>query len=233
MSFGAKAYVIAVLTAGMTLLAVNLPAFRPSEQFAAYFILALVAACLKVSLAGIRGTMSVLFLFLLISVVELSMTEALIIAAFASVLQSYWHARERPKILHVTFNIAALVIATASARYAYIAPILTQAQAPWAVRLLVVTVVFFVANTLTVAVIIGLTERKSILETWRSSYFWSIPYYLGAACVIGVIGSLRQLAGWQTVVLALPVVYLVYRSYRIYLDRLEEGRIHAEQLKAA
>jgi len=235
MSPGARAYFIAVLGSGIALLAVNLPALRPPDvfRFTAYFILAVLAACLKVPLPGIRGTMSVLFLFLLVSVIELSLPEALIIAAISSVVQSFWHARERPKFVHLTFNIAALVIATGSAWYAHVAPIWDLLNIPWALKILLTTVVFFVANTLTVAVIIGLTERKSIVETWRSCYFWSFPYYLAGACVFGILGSLGRLAGWQPVVLSVPIVYLLYRSYRIYLDRLEESRIHAEELKAA
>ena len=92
---------------------------------------------------------------------------------------------------------------------------------------------FFVGNTLTVAVIIGLTEEKSVVQTWRTCYFWSFPYYFGGACVAGLYTYLTQIAGWQASILTLPIIYLVYRSYRMYLDRLEEGRAHAEQLEAA
>ena len=49
----------------------------------------------------------------------------------------------------------------------------------------------------------------------------------------GLYTYLTRSAGWQASILTLPVIYLVYRSYRIYLDRLEEGRAHAEQLEAA
>src|SRR5688572_19600229 len=101
MSFGAKAYLLAVLSAGAILLVRFLPAFQPEDplQFAAYFGVALVASGLKVTLPGIRGTMSVLFLFLLMGIVELSLPETLVIAVSAGILQSLWHARERPKVI--------------------------------------------------------------------------------------------------------------------------------------
>jgi CheY-like chemotaxis protein/nitrogen-specific signal transduction histidine kinase len=38
----------------------------------------------------------------------------------------------------------------------------------------------------------------------------------------------RQAIGWQTVAVALPVIYAAWRSYRLYLERLDAERRHAE-----
>jgi diguanylate cyclase (GGDEF)-like protein/putative nucleotidyltransferase with HDIG domain len=38
--------------------------------------------------------------------------------------------------------------------------------------------------------------------------------------------------GWQTVLLTGPVVYLIYRSYCLYLERLEDERRHAEEVSS-
>jgi signal transduction histidine kinase/CheY-like chemotaxis protein len=235
MSFKSKAYLVLILTAGVLSLVRYLPEFRPNDpfRFTAYLILALLASGLKVNLPGIRGTMSVLFLFLLIGVIELSLSETLVIAVAASFVQSFWHARERPKLIHLSFNVASLVIATISTEFAYTAPSWFKPDIPVPARLAAAAAMFFVGNTLTVAVIIGLTEKKSVVQTWRTCYFWSFPYYFGGACVAGLYTYLTQIAGWQASILTLPIIYLVYRSYRMYLDRLEEGRAHAEQLEAA
>ncbi|HUS08721.1 MAG TPA: ATP-binding protein, partial [Bryobacteraceae bacterium] len=55
----------------------------------------------------------------------------------------------------------------------------------------------------------------------------------GGACVAGLYTFLSSRVGWQISILTLPIIYLVYRSYRIYLDRLAEGRLHSDQLEAA
>jgi signal transduction histidine kinase/CheY-like chemotaxis protein len=235
MSFKSKAYLVLILSAGVVALARYLPEFDPQDpfRFTAYLVLALLASGLKVNLPGIRGTMSVLFLFLLIGVIELSLPETLVIAVAASFVQSFWHARERPKLIHLSFNVASLVVATLGTEFAYQAPAWFKADIPIPARLAAAAAMFFVGNTLTVAIIIGLTEKKSIVETWRTCYFWSFPYYFGGACVAGLYTYLSQSAGWQASVLTLPIIYLVYRSYRMYLDRLEEGRAHAEQLEVA
>ena len=39
-------------------------------------------------------------------------------------------------------------------------------------------------------------------------------------------------AGWQTALLAVPVVYLIYRSYHLYMDRVEDEKKHAEEMAA-
>lgn len=235
MSFKSKAYLVLILTAGVLSLARYLPEFHPNDpfRFTAYLILALLASGLKVNLPGIRGTMSVLFLFLIIGVIELSLPETLVIAVAASFVQSFWHAKERPKLIHLGFNVASLVIATILTAFAYMAPAWLEPDLPIPVRLAAAAATFFVGNTLTVAIIVGLTEKKSIGQTWKTYYFWSFPYYFGGACVAGLYTYLTQRAGWQASILTLPVIYLVYRSYRNYLDRLEEGRAHAEQLEAA
>ena len=137
MSFKSKAYLVLILTAGVLSLARYLPEFHPNDpfRFTAYLILALLASGLKVNLPGIRGTMSVLFLFLIIGVIELSLPETLVIAVAASFVQSFWHARERPKLIHLSFNVASLVIATISTDFAYTAPTWFKPDLPIPARL--------------------------------------------------------------------------------------------------
>ena len=40
----------------------------------------------------------------------------------------------------------------------------------------------------------------------------------------------QSYVGWQSALLAVPVVYLIYRSYYIYLVRLEDEKKHAEEM---
>jgi diguanylate cyclase (GGDEF)-like protein/putative nucleotidyltransferase with HDIG domain len=48
--------------------------------------------------------------------------------------------------------------------------------------------------------------------------------------VAQVLGLADRYLSWQTVLLTGPVVYLIYRSYRLYLERLEDERRHAEEV---
>ena len=78
--------------------------------------------------------------------------------------------------------------------------------------------------------IIGLTESKPIRKVWNDSYLWSFPYYMVGAATAGLIHFLNAHIGWQSSLLVLPPIYLMYRSYRLYLGKLETEKRHAEQV---
>jgi len=78
--------------------------------------------------------------------------------------------------------------------------------------------------------IIGLTEDKPIRKVWTSSYLWSFPYYMVGAAIAGLVSFLNRHIGWQASLLVLPPIYLMYRSYRLYLGKLEAEKQHAEKL---
>jgi hypothetical protein len=48
-----------------------------------------------------------------------------------------------------------------------------------------VTITYYLLNTLSVAVVVSLTEKKPVVQIWRECYFWSFPYYLLGASLTG------------------------------------------------
>jgi len=62
-------------------------------------------------------------------------------------------------------------------------------------------------------------------------YFGRSLLFAGAA-IAGIVELIDKKTGWQSSVLILPVVYLIFRSYRLYLARLEAERSHAENMAA-
>ncbi len=79
---------------------------------------------------------------------------------------------------------------------------------------------------------VALTEKKSVIDTWRNCYFWSFPFYLLGASVAWVFGVLTEHGHPQSILLLLPVIYVIYRSYRMYLGHLEDEKKHVEQMAA-
>jgi putative nucleotidyltransferase with HDIG domain len=78
--------------------------------------------------------------------------------------------------------------------------------------------------------IIGLTEDKPIAKVWTASYLWSFPYYMVGAAAAGLVHFLNRHIGWQSSLLILPPIYLMYRSYRLYLGKLAAEKQHAEKV---
>ena len=92
------------------------------------------------------------------------------------------------------------------------------------------TTAYFLASTLAIAGVVALTESKNLRKIWHECYFWSFPYYLVGGAIAALISTCSHRFGWETTVLALPVVYVIFRSYRLYLGRLESEKNHAEEM---
>ncbi len=180
------------------------------------------------NLPGITGTMSVNFLFLLLGVLELSFAEAMALGCAAVVVQCL--GRDRPAPLQVAFNVCSTALALAVTFFLYRYSLVHRVVKNPSTLLLLAASVYFVANTLPVAAVISLTERRSLRKIWSDCYFWSFPYYLVGAGVAGMMSWLNGFADWQTSLLTLPVMYLIYRSYRLYLGKLEDEKRHVEEM---
>src|SRR5450759_4674748 len=230
MSAAPRFFVAVVVLCGTAVLTYSVLHSRSENplKFLCYLVIALAASRLKVNLPGITGTMSVNFLFLLLGVLELSLSETMALGCAAVVMQCF--DRDRPIPIQVAFNVCstALAIAGTFASYRYASSY--RAVSNPSTLLFLAACVYFVANTLPVAAVISLTERRSLRKIWADCYFWSFPYYLMGAGVAGMMRWLHGFTDWQTSLLTLPVAYLIYRSYRLYLGKLEDEKRHVEEM---
>src|SRR5260370_1774508 len=78
--------------------------------------------------------------------------------------------------------------------------------------------------------VISLTEGKRLSNVWKECYFWTFPYYIAGAAISGLLSVANHLLGWQSSLLIFPVIYWIYRSYRLYLGRLEDEKKHVEDM---
>src|ERR1700690_4296112 len=229
---GAEVFIAAMALAALGCFYVALASWQSTDplKFFCYLAVALLASSLKIKLPGINGTMSVNFLFILLGVLELSFGETLVIGFAAVLVQSYWRSSKSLKPIHVVFNLSQLPVGTA-ASYGVYQLVTTHGLTRTApLPFLLVGITYFAFNTLAMATIIRLTENKPVLKVWSETYFWSFPYYLVGAAIAGLVSFLNRHIGWQSSLLVLPPVYLMYRSYRLYLGKLEDETRHAEQV---
>jgi putative nucleotidyltransferase with HDIG domain len=221
----AAAYIALVIAAGGLALGHGLWIWTSADpaRFLSFTIIALVASGMKVSLPSVEGTMSMNFVFVLIGLSQFSLGETLLTGCLGALVQSLVYAKVRPKPVQVGFNFASVAI---SIQAAY-----TVQHLPYLQSGLLTAATFFLTNTLSVAAVIALTERKNLWTVWRD-YFWSFPNYLVGAAAAWVVGVSGRVIGWQPSLLLMPILYVVYRSHRMYVGRLEEARTRAEQQRA-
>lgn len=230
LSLQTKAFVTVFVSLGIVVLALALPHWQSHDRlrFMCYLLVALLASGLKVQLPGIDGTMSVNFLFILLGVLELSLSETLVIGCTAVLVQSVWQTRKRLDPIKVLFNVAGMMANAGALTYITYHWLSAKAGPNKPILLMVAALVFFFANTIPISIVIALTESKSARKVWSECYFWSFPYYLVGAAAVGLVGFVNRSAGWETSLLVLPLIYWVYRSYRQYLGRLEAEKQRVE-----
>jgi len=197
-------------------------------QFAAYLLVATFAARFRVSLPRMTSSMAVNLPFILIAVLELSLVEALTLAAVSTFAQSFWPESKKRNPLQVAFNVSVLVVSThltwLTSRYVFhnVALEITACAAT-----------ILLANTMPVAAIIGLSEQKPVWATWVQIVHLTFPYYLVAAGLAALVKLADHTVGWQIPLFVLPATLLMYHSYRTYFQQMTEGAIATKTLAAA
>jgi diguanylate cyclase (GGDEF)-like protein len=88
--------------------------------------------------------------------------------------------------------------------------------------------VYFLASSLTMAIVIGLTAGRPTIQVWDRDFLWGAPnYFVGAfAATVAVQGVSRF--GLNSVVALLAPLFLTFRLYKVYLLRVDEVG-HANQ----
>jgi putative nucleotidyltransferase with HDIG domain len=230
---GARAYI-----AGMGLAALGCFAFaflhtQPTDpaKFVFYLVAAVLASSFKISMPGVEGTMSMNFLLTLLCILELGLPETLLIGLVKTLAQFYWRPARRPKLVQLVFNLSQVTVCGAASYGAYKLSVhVFHGSIP--LGLLAAAITQFASNTAAMSTIIGITEDKSISNIWTEIYLWTFPYYMVGAAVAGLVSLLNRHFGWQGSLLVLPPVYLLYRSYRLYLGKLEAEKQHAEKVSS-
>src|SRR5258706_10925571 len=180
--------------------------FTNLGNYSICFVLALLTSTLKVRLPGLTGTISVNFLFILISIAIFSFSETVLLAALACVVQCLWKTKRRPKAIQVLFNVAVLSISSGlTYRLAHV-PV--HDDRSLTVLLGLATCVYFTVNTLLISGVLSLIEKKTLVVVWRQCYLWSFPYYAVGALIAGLVVISTRSVGWTTSLLILPLMYL-------------------------
>jgi len=143
----------------------------------------------------------------------------------AALIQSVWKAQRRPKLVQVVFNMAALAIAIGVSYWGSHFVLAAVHTDSLTVLLALAACVFFLTNTGLVATVISLVEEKPFRKVWQQCHAWAFPYYLVGAAIAGLVIVSGRSAGWKPALLVLPMMYLVYLCYRLYLENAAQRQL--------
>lgn len=230
----AVAFLATQILLGMAAVAYALAYWRSDDplRFSCYLAVAIAASVFKVRLPGIEATMSANFLFILVGIMDLSSAETILMGSLGGLIQSLWQSKPRPKPIQLIFNFSNIALSIVAAEFVYHNKYAQSIGMKWPLLLAAASTTYFVVNTMSVSGVIAFSERRNPIKVWNECYLWSFPYYLLGALIAGVVSTINHSLGWQVAVLILPVVYWIYRSYRIYLNRLETEKKHSDEVAA-
>lgn len=232
MRISAKVYIAATCLAGLACWALAVRDWRATDvslQFAFYLALAAFSSRLKVRLPGITGALSVNYVFILLAILDLGLPQTVAIAVASTIAQSV-SSKVSPRLIQLLFNLGAISVSSTFSYRVYHSQTLTALDSSAPILLLWTATSYFLTNTMAVAAVISLTESRSVKRVWMDNFFWTAPHYLFGACLALLVSGCNRWLGWQYCMLVMPGIYLLYRSYHLYLGRLEEEKKHVAEV---
>lgn len=205
------------------------PELRP--QFLLYLLIGLAGAQMKVGLPGVHGNLSVNFVIRMLGLLELQVPEALLVAIAGMIAQNFWHAK-RIRVVQVFFNTTCISLAFLASAWVFQQSWYEKLPGGDLARLIAASVVYFIVNMIPLCGVIALTENRSFATVWKGTGNWSFCYYVAGASLAEIVHTATERLGGVFTLALLPVLYLIYRSYKLYLSRIEQEKLHAQGMAA-
>jgi len=234
----ARVYVTAVCVAGAVVAAFSAPhSLNHAGLFLALLVCSSVASALKVSLplATSGSTMSISYAVDFASLLLLGANETLFVAATSAWSQCTFRVQSKSPIHRTLFSMASLVLTVKGAGLVYSwlggstpdTPLLLSTIAK---PLVGAATVYFLLNTALIATAIGLSIKQNIVRVWNENFLWSAPsYFVGALAAAAAAWVLQHGSYWTALLTSMPV-YLLYRTYKVYLGRVQDEQRHVQEV---
>ena len=234
----ARIYVCAVIGVGAALLFAFFPlkTFEAPGLFLLLLALSSITSVFKVNLPLARSgsTMSVSYAVDFASLLLLGPHETMLVAAASAYSQCTFRIKEPNPLYRTLFSMSCLVLTVQAAGTVYamfggVPGTFQWDKSPKPLSGAATT--YFVVNTLTIATAIALSTRQSILKVWNENFLWSAPsYFVGAgAAAVSTWLVAAHSVHWVLPLGAAPL-YLTYRTYKVYLGRIEDEQRHVREM---
>jgi hypothetical protein len=90
------------------------------------------------------------------------------------------------------------------------------------------TLVYYLINTLTVAAVIGLDHRQNIYRIWKENFLWSAANYVTAAVTAGLLALITRSITPAVLATVLAILISSFFACRNYLGKVAHGMQYPE-----
>jgi diguanylate cyclase (GGDEF)-like protein/putative nucleotidyltransferase with HDIG domain len=235
----ARVYVGVSILVGAALLLLWGPrsSFPDPLLFSLLLGLSVLTSAFKVSLPLARSgsSMSVSYAVDFAALILLGPHETMLISVTSAWTQCTFRMKQRNELYRTLFSMACLAITVQASGTAFIwlggvPGILGHNVGEIARPLLGAATAYFACNTLLIAIAIALSTQQSVITIWNQNFVWSAPsYFVGAGVALAIEWAYLTAGIWLVLLLAAPL-YLTYRSYKVYLTRIDDERRHVQEM---
>ncbi len=234
----AQVYVAAITAIGGVVLVLSLPHSYPDPWLlGSLLLLSCVTSAWKVTLPislSSGSTLSVSYAADLMALLLLGAGPAVIIAVAGAWMQCTFRVKQPYPLYRTAFSMSAEAITM-------IATGLTFASlggSPGSIDLSTIAkplvgaiATYFVVNTSLIGGAIALSSGRTWWQVWHDEFLWSAPSFMVAGSAGAIAAAVVQSGRhWEALLLLAPV-YLTYRTYEIFVGRLEDQRRHVQETK--
>jgi diguanylate cyclase (GGDEF)-like protein/putative nucleotidyltransferase with HDIG domain len=200
----------------------------------------------KVELTVFQGKMTPTFGIVCLALLLQGLAAAILCAATGALIGSIvrpnrtrWGIRVFwPPFYRVGFNLANCMLACLAASLVFdtVVHFAPSPSLSGVLGLTAFTATYFAVNTLGVSLAISFQQDLPWLAVWRENFIWTAPgFFAAASATAGIQAAFHQLGFWA--LLFLPPLYLIYYSYRLYMERIhlysdkvEQDMTHIQEL---
>jgi diguanylate cyclase (GGDEF)-like protein/putative nucleotidyltransferase with HDIG domain len=230
-------YVASVIAMGAVVIAVHPPLLTELPQqpvlFAAMIALAAATAAFKMTLplASSGTAMPASCAVDVASLLLLGPRETMVVAATSAFCRRHLNSRENSTVTETLFDIGIVVLAIQGAGLvlAWLSDPGAASFAALGRPLVATAATYFLLTTGFAALGIALSTGQPLTTTWRTQFLPGAPSYFVGAGTAALAAVLVTRTGYWFAPLGFAPIYLTYRTYKVYLGRIEGEQRHVQQ----
>jgi diguanylate cyclase (GGDEF)-like protein/putative nucleotidyltransferase with HDIG domain len=231
-----RVYAASVIVMGAVVMALRPPLADIPQQpvlFAVMIAIAAATAAFKVTLPlGTSGSaMPASCAVDIASLLLLGPRETMIVAATSVFCRRHLNIKERSPLSATLFDIGVVVLAVQGAGLA-----MFWMSEPGSVSITAVgrplvgaAATYFVLTTGFAALAVAFSKGQSLITTWRKEFLPGAPSYFVGAGTAALVALLVTRTDYWFAPLAFAPIFLTYRTYKVYLGRIEGEQRHVQQ----
>ncbi len=186
--------------------------------------LTLPAGALVLRLPGVKAKVSISETLICTNILLFGPAAGALTAALDALFGSLRCRTSSRRLEFMIFNISSMTLSASLAGKASFMVIGSAITLParmvpggrFLLGLLTLALVYYLANSILVAVMVALDQRQSAFSVWSRRFLWAVVHYIAAASIAGVIaltvGSITSLSVFAVLVV-LATVFLSVKSY--------------------